>query len=203
MKDLIEACLFVSTEPVSSEDLAEIFDAEPMEVDMLCNTLLEEYEDRGGGMRVMRVAGGFQMVTRPDLSDRIARFLAGPSGRARLSKPALETVAIVAYRQPITTSEIEAIRGVNADGVLRTLLDRKLIKEAGRKQVPGRPILYSTTSDFLHYFGLDTLDDLPSLDEVVPIEDERDQVLHEVEAAVGLTEGDSDGAEEEDAGTND
>ena len=188
MKDLIEACLFVSTDPVSSEDLARIFDAEPMEVDMLCNTLVDDYEDRGAAVRVARVAGGFQMVTRLDLSEGIAKFLAGPNSRARLSKPALETVAIVAYRQPVTTAEIEAIRGVSVDGVLRTLLDRKLIKEAGRKQVPGRPILYATTPDFLQYFGLNTLEDLPLLDDVAPIEVEREQILHEVEAAVGLVE---------------
>ena len=188
MKDLIEACLFVSTEPVLSEDLARMFDAEPTEVDMLCNTLLDEYEDRGGGVRIARIAGGFQMVTLSGLSDQVARFLAGPGGRARLSKPALETAAIVAYRQPVTTAEIEAIRGVNADGVVRTLLDRKLIKEAGRKQVPGRPILYSTTPDFLHYFGLNGLEDLPLLDEVAPAEPESEIALHQVEAAVGLTE---------------
>ena len=165
---------------------------------MLCNTLLEEYEERDGGVRIVRVAGGFQMVTRPDLSDQIARFLAGPGGRARLSKPALETVAIVAYRQPVTTAEIEAVRGVNSDGVLRTLLDRKLIREAGRKQVPGRPILYATTQDFLHYFGLNAIDELPPLDEVEAIEGEkeREHVLHEVEAAVGLTEESSDEADE-------
>ena len=85
-------------------------------------------------------------------------------------------------------AEIEAIRGVSADGVMRTLMDRKLVREAGRKQVPGRPILYGTTSDFLHYFGLDSLDDLPSLDDIAVIEPEREHVLHEVEAAVGLTE---------------
>lgn len=187
MKDLIEACLFLSTEPVSSNELAKIFGIDFNDVDMICNTLLEEYEERGGGICIVRVAGGFQMVTRPDLSEQIARFLAGPNGRARLSKPALETVAIVAYRQPITTAEIEAIRGVSADGVLRTLIERKLVREGGRKAVPGRPILYVTTPDFLHYFGLNTLEDLPALDEVVPLEEDRSAVLHEVETAVGLT----------------
>ncbi|MDR3709715.1 MAG: SMC-Scp complex subunit ScpB [Capsulimonadaceae bacterium] len=187
MKDLIEACLFLSTEPVSSGELARIFAWEPTEVDMICNTLVEEYEERAGGVIIVRVAGGFQMVTRPDLSEQIARFLAGPNGRARLSKPALETVAIVAYRQPITTAEIEAIRGVNADGVLRTLLDRKLVKEGGRKVVPGRPILYVTTPDFLHYFGLNALEDLPPLDEVMSPEEDRAAMMQEVEAAVGLT----------------
>lgn len=186
MKDLIEACLFVSTEPVTSAELARLFDAEPTEIDKVCNTLLEEYDDRASGVRIVRVAGGFQMVTRSDLSEQIARFLAGPNGRARLSKPALETVAIVAYRQPITTAEIEAIRGVSADGVIRTLMDRKLVREAGRKQVPGRPILYGTTPDFLHYFGLDTLDDLPPLDEIVPLEAAQTETMSDVGAAVGL-----------------
>jgi segregation and condensation protein B len=97
-------------------------------------------------------------------------------------------VAIVAYRQPVTMAEIEAIRGVSADGVMRTLMDRKLVREAGRKQVPGRPILYGTTPDFLHYFGLDSIEDLPALEDIVVAEPEREHVLHEVEAAVGLTE---------------
>jgi len=188
MKDLIEACLFISTEPVTAAELAKTFNADPIEIEIVCNTIVDEYEDRGGGVKLIRVAGGYQMVTRPDLADDIARFLAGPSGKARLSKPALETVAIVAYRQPVTMTEIEAIRGVSADGVMRTLMDRKLVREAGRKQVPGRPILYGTTADFLHYFGLDTLDDLPPLDEVVVGEPERELALHEVEAAVGLSE---------------
>lgn len=188
MKDLIEACLFISSEPVSSDELAKLFAWEPTEVDFLCNTLVEEYDDRGAGTRIVRVAGGYQMVTRADLSEQIARFLAGPNGRARLSKPALETVAIIAYRQPITTAEVEAIRGVNADGVLRTLVERKLVREVGRKAVPGRPILYATTPDFLHYFGLNSIEDLPALEEIVPLDGDREAAVHDVEAAVGLEE---------------
>ncbi|HEY3329981.1 MAG TPA: SMC-Scp complex subunit ScpB [Capsulimonadaceae bacterium] len=188
MKDLIEACLFISTEPVTAAELAKIYGAEVVDIEMICNTIVEDYDERGGGVKLIRVAGGYQMVTRPEFADDIAKFLAGPSGKARLSKPALETIAIVAYRQPITMAEIEAIRGVNADGVMRTLMDRKLVRETGRKQVPGRPILYGTTADFLHYFGLDSLEDLPLLDDIHVAEPEREHVMHEVEAAVGLTE---------------
>jgi segregation and condensation protein B len=184
MKDLIESCLFVSSEPVTSAELSKIFETDPLEMESLLSVLLNEYEMRGGGVRIVRMAGGYQMTTRPDLSADIARFLAGPSGKGRLSKPALETAAIVAYRQPVTIAEIESIRGVSSDGVVHALLDRRLIKEAGRKQTPGRPILYATTDDFLCYFGLDKLDDLPPLDSQ---DDESDeQSRKSIEAAIGM-----------------
>lgn len=188
MKNLLEACLFVASEPVLPAETAKVFATDPEAVVRLLDELAAEYEARGGGMRIARVGGGYQMVTHPDLSEDLARFLAGPAGKPRLSRAALETVAIVAYRQPTTIAEIEAIRGVSAERPLHTLIDRKLIREAGRKPVPGRPILYETTPEFLHYFGLNALGDLPPMDEESGGEEEREHVLHEVEAAVGLTE---------------
>jgi len=144
MKALIEAYLFVSGEPVRPSEIAPLLEADPAEVENLLEELVWEYETRGG-LRIIRIAGGYQMATRPDLSQEIARLLAQPSGKQRLSKPALETVAIIAYKQPVTQTEIEAVRGVNVDGVLKTLEERRLIKDIGRKPVPGRPILYGTT----------------------------------------------------------
>jgi segregation and condensation protein B len=186
MKALLEAYLFVAAEPVRSEEVAPLLEADPAEVGHLLEELVWEYETRGG-LRIIRIAGGYQMATRPDLSQEIARLLAAPAGKQRLSKPALETVAIIAYKQPVTQTEIEAVRGVNVDGVLKTLEERRLIKDIGRKEAPGRPILYGTTPDFLHYFGLNSLEDLPALEE--EIEDpEKDAIIHAVAEAVGLEE---------------
>jgi segregation and condensation protein B len=127
------------------------------------------------------------MVTRPEIGDEIGRFIAAGSGRGALSKPALETLAIVAYRQPVTQSEIEAVRGVSVDGVLKTLSDRDLIVVTGRKNVPGRPILYGTTTVFLHYFGLDSLAELPPLELDDFDESAGDAAArHMVEMAVGI-----------------
>jgi segregation and condensation protein B len=186
MKDLIESCLFVSPDPVASSELAKIFELDVVEIEKILTSLLDEYEARGGGVKIVRVAGGYQMVTPRSLSGDIARFLAGPGGKGRLSKPALETAAIIAYRQPVTLAEVEAIRGVSSDGVLRTLIDRKLVKEAGRKQTLGRPILYATTDDFLCYFGLNDLADLPPVDLG---EDNVDEVSRKmIDEAVGLAD---------------
>ncbi|HEX5323794.1 MAG TPA: SMC-Scp complex subunit ScpB [Capsulimonadaceae bacterium] len=186
MKALLEAYLFVAAEPVRPEEIAPLLDTDPTEIEHVLDELAWEYETRGG-LRIIRIAGGFQMATRPDLSQEIARLLAAPTGKQRLSKPALETVAIIAYRQPATQAEIEAVRGVNVDAVLKTLEERRLIKDVGRKPVPGRPILYGTTPEFLHYFGLNKLDDLPPLEE--EIEDpEKDAIIHAVAEAVGLEE---------------
>lgn len=186
MKALLEAYLFVAAEPVKPAEIAPLLDADPAEVEAVLDELAWEYETRSG-LQIVRIAGGFQMATRPELSQQIARLLASPAGKQRLSKPALETVAIVAYRQPVTQTEIEAVRGVNVDGVLKTLEERRLIKEVGRKSAPGRPILYGTTLDFLHYFGLNSLADLPPLADEVE-DEEKDAIIHAVAEAVGLEE---------------
>src|SRR5579883_1124269 len=130
MKALLEAYLFVAAEPVRPAEIAPLLDADPAEVENLLDELAWEYETRSG-LRILRIAGGYQMATRPDLAQEIARLLAAPGGKQRLSKPALETLAIIAYKQPVTQTEIEAVRGVNVDAVLKTLEERKLIKEVG------------------------------------------------------------------------
>ncbi len=190
MPPLLEAYLFVATEPVSPAEIARILQLEAVAVEEALEDMVNAYSRRiNSGLHVVRIAGGYQMATRPALATDIARLLAAPGQKSRLSKPALETLAIIAYQQPVTQAEIEAVRGVSADGVLKTLAERRLILETGRKEVAGRPILYGTTPDFLHYFGLHTLEDLPPLEDIVIAEAEADKTAaHDALEAVGLEE---------------
>ncbi|MDH7601085.1 MAG: SMC-Scp complex subunit ScpB [Armatimonadota bacterium] len=157
----IECMLFVSTEPLNVNQLADALQVEPEKVEDALSAL-ERRLDATSGLQLMRIAGGYQLCTRPEYADYCSAIL--QPARKKLSKAALETLAIIAYRQPCTQPEIEAVRGVSVDGVIKTLLDRCLIKEAGRKQAPGRPILYATTPEFLQYFGLNDLSELPDID---------------------------------------
>ena len=162
LSQALECLLFVATEPVPMKTLVEVL----REDEQCLQHALRLLEDRlqESGLQLVQVAGGYQLCTRPEFAEGVARYLQ-PQPRA-----ALETVAIVAYRQPITLPEIEAIRGVQSDGVVRTLLQRGLIQEVGRKQTAGRPVLYGTTPQFLHYFGLNSLEELPELEELNPSE---------------------------------
>lgn len=187
---LMEAYLFVALEPIVAVETAKILGLPTAEVEEALEQLRKSYAVRNeGGLQIVRIVGGYQMCTRSDLAEHIARLLATPASKSRLSKPALETLAVIAYQQPVTTAEVEAVRGVSVDGVVKTLLERKLIKEDGRKQVPGRPILYATTPDFLHYFGLNSLEDLPPLEDIIVPESEADKKEERVALeAVGLEE---------------
>ena len=185
---LLEAYLFVAAEPVRPAETAKSLGLEAAAVEEALEDLTNAYARRAGGLHVVRLAGGYQMATRPALADDLARLLAAPGGKARLSRPALETLAVIAYQQPVTQAEVEAVRGVNVDGVLKTLSERGLILETGRRPVPGRPILYATTPDFLHHFGLNTLDDLPPLEDIAPADAEAVQAAHDARQAVGLEE---------------
>ena len=163
---VIEAVLFVASEPIGESRLHELFPAdEKGEVRAAVEAVLERYaEAPQRGVMAERVAGGVRLATRPELHGWLRRFFE-ISGRQRLSMAALETLAIVAYRQPVTGPEIQALRGVNSSGVLKTLLERRLVRIAGRKAVVGKPFLYATTREFLVQFGLGSLDDLPPLEE--------------------------------------
>ena len=183
MKDLLEAFLFLAAEPVRPKEVAAALDCSEEEVQASLSQLVLSYEAAGGGLQIVSIAGGFQMSTRAHLAQDLGRLLASPSGKQRLSRAALETLAIVAYRQPITQAQIEAVRGVSADGVLRTLIDRTLLREDGRMPTPGRPILYATTDSFLHYFGLASVADLPPLDET---HSATEDAVRDVERAVGF-----------------
>jgi len=185
---LLEAYLFVSAEPVQPSEAARLLGLDAAAVEEALEDIVNAYARRvNSGLHVVRIANGYQMATRPGLAAHVARLLAAPGRPARLSRPALETLAVVAYQQPVTQAEIEAVRGVSADGVLKTLSERGLIVETGRKEVAGRPILYGTTPDFLHYFGLHTLEDLPPLDDVTPVEDlDEKAATQDALEAVGL-----------------
>ena len=165
-KRIIEALLFVSDKPVSVETLKDVVaqkEIDSKEIMAVIEALNAEYSASGRAFSVRELAGGYQMLTDPVFSKWIAELYKRPADKLR--GPALETLAIIAYKQPITRSQIEAIRGVNVDGVLNTLEDRKLIRTRGREEGPGRPILYGTTNEFLIHFGLKSLEELPNLKE--------------------------------------
>ncbi len=157
----VQALLFASSSPLSLDRLCSLTGAGPAEVRRALAEVAAHLEGAGapGGVTLQQLAGGWQLTTAPPYGEDVAALV-----RARaqpLSPAALETLAVVAYEQPVTRAGIEAVRGVKVDGVLGTLLDRDLIREAGRKNAPGRPVLYATTPEFLRVFGLSSLDDLP------------------------------------------
>jgi len=162
--DVVEALLFASDAPLEAERIREVLDlADVGEARALVDALRERYETAGCALTIVEVGGGFRMVTRPDMAPWLLR-LAKTRTKARLSRPALETLAIVAYREPVSRPEVDALRGVNSDAVLDNLLERRLIRIAGRKDAPGRPFLYETTREFLVAFGLRDLGDLPKVE---------------------------------------
>ncbi len=163
LKPIIEALLFVSGDPLPLRRLAEVLEEEPDVVKLAVDELAVEYADRPGGLQLLEVAGGYQLRTRQEHAVYVRRMLEKKK-KITISGPALETLAIIAYRQPLTRAEIEAIRGVSVDGVLRSLLDKRLIKVAGVKDLPGKPNLYRTTKVFLEFFGLNSLSDLPPIE---------------------------------------
>jgi segregation and condensation protein B len=158
----LEALLFVSDEPVPPVVLAQALELERRDVDDLCEELARGYEERGAGIVLRSVAGGWRLSTHPDAAPFVEQYLLS-TRHARVTKAALETLAIVAYKQPVTRHQISAIRGVNSDGVLRSLVDRGLVAEVGREEGPGRPVLYGTTPEFLERLGLPSLAALPPL----------------------------------------
>ncbi len=162
VKSLVESLLFVADEPVPIGRLAAAIDVNQEKVEEALRVLSEEYERRG--LRLQCKGGQVQLVTAPEAAPHIERFL-DLELNSRLSAPALETLAIVAYQQPATRAQVEGIRGVNCDSVLRTLVSKGLIEEVGRLSQAGRPIIYGTTFEFLQYFGLQDLAELPPLDE--------------------------------------
>jgi segregation and condensation protein B len=163
----IEAVVLAATEPVPPAVLAQLVELPTARVEELCDELAAEYAREGRGFQLARVAGGYRFQTHPDAHPYVERFvLEGQT--ARLSGPALETLAIVAYKQPIARAQISAIRGVNVDATLKTLVARGYIEESGHEHSPGNPTLFSTTRTFLERLGLDSLAQLPSLADFVP-----------------------------------
>lgn len=166
LEAIVEALVFASPEPLTPKMLFKLLSDEPKEdVQAALETLTAKYET-GGGLHLAQVAGGFQITTRPELHEWVRRLFHERSSQ-KLSVAALETLSVIAYRQPVTAAEVNEIRAVNASGVLSTLLERHLIKIVGRKNVVGRPFLYGTTKEFLLRFGLKDLTDLPKIEDMV------------------------------------
>lgn len=161
---IAEAIIFVSDEPITSKALAEILDEHKDTVQAAVEELQKEYEERGGGLQIREIAGGWQIATRTEYHEEVRRFLkTRPS--AKLSLAALETLAVIAYKQPVTVPEILEIRGVQSASAIKTLLEKRLIVTKGHKETVGRPMQYGTSKDFLIQFGLKDLSDLPSIED--------------------------------------
>ena len=164
LKSIIESILFVNEKPLTPQEIAEALDIEKDKALSAIKELQEKYQREGSGLSIVEVAGGYQMCANPENSEWIKKLYKERFKR-RLSSASLEVLAIIAYKQPITRLEIEAIRGVNCEQVIKNLAEIGLIKIKGRKQVVGKPFLYGTTRKFLEYFGLNSLEDLPKLEE--------------------------------------
>ena len=170
---VMEAIIYVADEPVRPEQFREVFPDETKEtLEQALKAMVEAFNARPGGMAIREVAGGFRMTTRPEHHEQIRAYLK-TRPNAKLSMAALETLAVVAYKQPVTMAEILAIRGKKSSSALHTLLEKNLVAIVGRKQVVGRPMLYGTSKEFLIHFGLNSLKDLPTLEEFAQLADEQ------------------------------
>jgi len=176
----LEAVLLVAEEPVEAHLLAQLLEVSPSRVDDECVALAASYEEEERGFVLARVAGGYRLQTHPDLAPYVERFVLDGQP-ARLSGAALETLAVVAYRQPVSRPQVASVRGVNADAVMRTLAHRGYIEEVGRDPGPGQAVLYGTTRLFLEKLGLDSLADLPPLSSFVP----GPETVEAIEKALG------------------
>lgn len=161
-KAILEAILLASTEPLSIKKIGEVMGVDERDARILMDDLRKDYDSPGRGLAIKELAGGFVLTTRPEYAEFVDRLLQ-PRSKG-LSHAALETLAIVAYRQPITKAEIEGVRGVKVDRSIETLVERRLVVDVGRKEAPGRPVLYGTTPEFLKYFGLKDLKELPPIE---------------------------------------
>ena len=194
LKKSIESIIFVSGEPVSVDKLSQVFpDIERSEIRNCLKELVAEWEELGRGIFLANVSGGYQFRTAPGSSGHITNFLKRVR-KFRLSRAALEVIAIIAYKQPVTRVEIESIRGVDCSGVINVLLERQIIEIKGRKEVIGKPFLYGTTAEFLEVFGLKSLSDLPTLKEI-------DEISQNLETGIPSIAEDTEGQEEPEAHT--
>jgi segregation and condensation protein B len=178
---IVEALLFASPEPFTQAQLNSVLEPDPSnpestDLNIIIQDLQEKYANNENAFTIVKVAGGYQLISRPEYEIFIRRMLK-KSGRLSLTKASLETLAVVAYRQPVNRFEIESIRGVDSSGVLRTLLAKNLIKIKGRDAGPGRPLLYETTAKYLEYFGLSDLSDMPKIIELAELE--KSGTIHE------------------------
>ncbi len=195
---LLEAIIYLADEPVRANQIQKALpEVPPKELADELKALVERFQSSAHGIEVREVADGYRFSTKPEHHEVLKKFARSLVPPTRLSLAALETLAVIAYKQPITIPEIQEVRGVHASGVIKTLLDRKLVTAAGRKDVVGRPILYKTTRSFLVHFGLKNLDELPSMEEF----EELIKSEHSEQAEIPLNEGEAENesVEEEDA----
>ena len=180
----IESVLMVAESPVEAQLLAELLEVSPVRVEQLCEELAQAYRDEDRGFVLVKVAGGYRFQSHPDMAAYVERFvLEGQS--ARLSAAALETLAIVAYKQPVSRAQVASIRGVNPDGVMRTLTQQGLVAEVGRDEGPGQAVLYGTTALLLERLGIDRIEDLPPLADFVPGPEIMEALEHSLTTSVG------------------
>jgi|TARA_B100000959_G_scaffold43643_1_gene43977 segregation and condensation protein B len=198
IKAIIENILLAADQPVNEDQLQSLLadGTEKAVLKSILDELIDEYQSRN--LQVLQVAEGYQLCTRHDYSDWVRKFLKLDK-TAKLTQPSLDTLSIIAYKQPLTRTEVEEIRGVDSSGVMRTLLEKKVISPGGRKKVPGRPIMYRTTRKFLEYFGLRDLSDLPTLEDFK--ESELEDQVSQNQTALPFGESPSESLDEEDSVT--
>ena len=179
MKSVIEAMLFASDKPLTIEQARNVLhNLEAIEIRAVLEELKSEYEQSNRGLRIAEIAGGFQMVTAPDFAVFLKKLFKERKGD-RVSKQGLETLAIIAYKQPVTKLEIESLRNVNIDGVIASLQEKNLIRVVGRKKAPGRPFVFGTTRQFLEHFGLKSLEELPKMEDFPSLAKQKTEELDE------------------------
>ena len=181
VEQIIEALLFASPDPLTQKKINSIFDADTPDLAALIERLQKKYNKNGNAFEILSVAGGYQIRTRSEY-DFFVRRLIAKTGQFYLSQAALETLSIIAYKQPISRLNIESIRGVDCAGVIKTLLKKSLIKISGRDDSPGRPLIYKTTDTFLKSFGLNKLSDLPKLKEITELIENEPELLEQIDA---------------------
>jgi segregation and condensation protein B len=165
LKSAVEALIFASEKPITLEQIKKVLgDLDTPSINKIIEELMREYETQNRGIRIIEIAGGYQMITNSNFAPFLKKLFKNRYSD-KLSKPALESLAIIAYKQPLTKAEIESLRNVNVDGVMKSLLDKNLIRVCGRKKIPGRPFVFGTTREFLEHFGLKSLADLPKMED--------------------------------------
>jgi segregation and condensation protein B len=181
LKSAIEALIFASEKPITTEQIKKVLgDLDAPMINKIIGELKSEYEAGNRGIRLIEIAGGFQMATSSNFAPFLKKLFKNRYSE-KLSKPALESLAIIAYKQPLTKAEIESLRNVNVDGVMKSLLDKNLIRICGRKKIPGRPFVFGTTREFLEHFGLKSLADLPKMEDFTVLAQKQEETVNDIE----------------------
>jgi len=191
LKSAVEALIFVSEKPITLDQIKKVLEIDGIQIKKIIEELKSDLEASGRGMRIIEIAGGYQMIASPSFSPFLKKLFKNRTSE-KLSRQALESLAIIAYKQPLTKAEIESLRNVNVDGVMKSLLDKNLIRICGRKKIPGRPFVFGTTREFLEHFGLRSLQDLPKMEEFTTMAEAKEnndiEPLAETETAEGENE---------------